>query len=178
MLDRTSGNGVQQLRDHAILLLLSMYGLRSGEVRRLRLDDIDWQKDRIRVVRSKSGREERLPLEPTVGNAIARYLHEGRPASSSRIVFLTLRAPIRPLSSSGLHYIVKRQFHGLSQPVKGLGPHGLRHACASHLIESGLTFKETGDHLGHRSVESTRIYAKVDLASLRRVAFASMGGLV
>ncbi len=178
MLDRTSGSGIQALRDHAILLLLSVYGLRSGEVRNLRLDDINWQEGWIRVVRSKSGREERLPLEPTVGNAIARYLHEGRPASPGRIIFLTLRAPIRALSPSGLHNIVKRQYQGQPPPAKGKGPHGLRHACASHLIESGLTFKETGDHLGHRSAESTRIYAKVDLASLRRVAFGSLGGLV
>lgn len=178
MLDRTLGNDVQQLRDHAVLLLLSVYGLRSGEVRSLRLDDINWQEGRIRVVRSKSGKQEKLPLEPTVGNAIARYLREGRPASPSRIIFLRLRAPIRPLSPSGLHYIVKRQYRGLLTPAKGRGPHGLRHACARHLIEAGLTFKETGDHLGHRSVESTRVYAKIDLTSLRRVALGSLGGLV
>lgn len=178
MLDRTSGNDVQQLRDHAVLLLLSVYGLRSGEVRSLHLDDVNWHEGRIRVVRSKSGREEKLPLEPTVGNAIARYLHEGRPTSPSRIIFLTLRAPIRALSPSGLHYIVRRLYRELLKPAKGRGPHGLRHACACHLIEAGLTFKETGDHLGHRSVESTRIYAKIDLASLRRVAFSSLGGLV
>jgi len=178
MLDRTSGNDAQQLRDHAVLLLLSVCGLRSGEIRSLRLEDVNWQKGEIRVVRSKSGREERLPLEPTVGNAIARYLHEGRPASLSRIIFLRLRAPIQPLSPSGLHYIVKRQYRGLLTPAKGRGPHGLRHACARHLIEAGLTFKEIGDHLGHRSPESTRIYAKIDLASLRRVALSSLGGLV
>jgi len=178
MLDRTSGNDAQQLRDHAVLLLLSVYGLRSGEIRSLHLEDVNWGKGEIRVVRSKSGREERLPLEPTVGNAIARYLHEGRPASPSRIIFLRLRAPIRPLSPSGLHYIVKRQYRGLLTPAKGRGPHGLRHACARHLIEAGLTFKEIGDHLGHRSLESTRIYAKIDLASLRRVALSSLGGLV
>lgn len=177
MLERTSGKGVQQLRDHAILLLLSVYGLRSGEVRNLHLHDMDWQKSMIRVVRSKSGREEMLPLEPTVGNAIARYLREGRPASSIQIIFLTLRAPIRAISSGGLHNIVKRHYRELPQPIKGKGPHGLRHACASHLIESGMTFKEIGDHLGHRSIESTSIYAKVDLESLRRVAFGSLGGL-
>jgi integrase len=121
MLDGTLGNDVQQLRDHAVLLLLSGYALRPDQVRSVRLDDINWQEGRIRVVRSKSGRQERLPLEPTVGNAIARYLHRDRPASPSRIIFLRLRAPIRPLSPSGLHYMVKRQYRGLLTPAKGRG---------------------------------------------------------
>ena len=177
MLAGTLGNDPQALRDHAVLMLLSVYGLRSGEVRRLELEDINWREERIRVTRSKSGRVEWLPLEASVGNALARYLHQGRPTSANRTVFLTLRTPLRPLSPSGLYYIVKRQYHGLSKPGKGCGPHGLRHACARHLIESGMSFKQTGDHLGHRCPDSTRIYAKVDLASLRRVAFATLGGL-
>ncbi|MCP5070868.1 MAG: tyrosine-type recombinase/integrase, partial [bacterium] len=74
MLSATAGDDVASLRDHAIILLLSVYGLRSGEVRRLRLDDIEWSRDRIRIVRSKSLREEILPIEARVGNAIARYL--------------------------------------------------------------------------------------------------------
>ena len=174
MLADTLGNDPPELRDHAVLLLLAVYGLRSGEVRRLQLDDVNW---RIRVVRSKSGRAEWLPLEPSVGNALARYLRSGRPASVSRAVFLTLRAPHRPLSAHAIYWIVRRQFQDQPQPEMGRGPHGLRHACARHLIEAGLSFKETGDHLGHRSPDSTRIYAKVDLASLRRVAFSSLGGL-
>ena len=177
VLAETGGGDPASLRDHAIILLLSVYGWRSGTVRRLRLDDIDWTHDHIRFIRSKSRREETAPLEPRVGNAIARYLCEGRPSSDTRIVFLTLRAPHRPLSTGGLYNIVKSRFakHGL--PRRGCGPHGLRHACARYLVESGRSFKEVGDHLGHRSPDSTRIYAKVNLTSLRKVAFDDLGGL-
>jgi len=177
MLAETAGEKPAQLRDHALLRLLSVYGLRSGEVRRLAIEDLDWQRERIRVVRSKSAREETLPIEPSVGNAIARYLRHGRPTTTSRIVFLTLRAPHRPLSAGGLYDVVRRHLSRGDAPSKALGPHGLRHACARHLIESGRTFKEVGDHLGHRSPDATRIYAKVDLASLRRVALSDLGGL-
>lgn len=177
MLAETNGDDPASIRDHAILLLLSVYGLRSGEVRRLRLDDIDWARDRIRFVRSKSRRPETASIEPRVGNAIARYLREGRPETDSRVVFLTLRAPHRPLSGGGLYHVVERYLSNSELPKKGRGPHGLRHACARHLIEAGRSFKEVGDHLGHRSPDATRVYAKVDLASLRRVAFDDFGGL-
>ena len=177
MLDQTAGDAPAQLRDHALLLLLSVYALRSGEVRRLALDDIDWRQERIRVVRSKSGREEKLPLEARTGNAIARYLRHGRPHSESRVVFLTLFAPPRPLSAGALYHAVKRQLNDDSCPHQGRGPHGLRHACARHLLEAGGSFKQAGDHLGHRSPSATRIYAKVNLNALRRVVFEDLGGL-
>ena len=156
MLAATGGDDPASIRDHAILLLLSVYGVRSGEVRHLRLDDIDWSRNRIRFVRSKSGRHEEAPLVARVGNAIARYLREARPQSASRVVFLRLRAPYTPLSLSGLYSTVTRHFPAHERPRKGRGPHGLRHACARHLLESGLSFKEVGDHLGHRDPDSTR----------------------
>ena len=102
-----------QLRDRAILLLLAVYGLRSGEVRHLRLDDIDWNKDRLSVVRSKSGQRELLPLEPHTGNAIARYLRQGRPKCDSRCVFVTLHAPFRPLSAGALYHLVSHRLFPL-----------------------------------------------------------------
>ena len=177
MLAETSGADPVSIRDHAIILLLAVYGLRSGEVRRLCVDDIDWPHDRIHFVRSKSGRQETAPLEPRVGNAIARYLRDGRPKTDNRIVFLTLRAPHRPLSAGGLYHVVERHLRKNGSPKKGRGPHGLRHACARRLVESGRSFKEVGDHLGHQSPDATRFYAKVDLVSLRRVAFDDLGGL-
>lgn len=177
VLAETDAEDPASLRDHAIILLLSVYGLRSGTVRRLCLDDIDWAHDHIRFIRSKSRHEVKAPLEPRVGNAIARYLSEGRPGSNTRNIFLTLRAPYRPLSAGGLYNVVRSRLakHGL--PRRGCGPHGIRHACARHLMESGRSFKEVGDHLGHRSPDATRIYAKVDLPSLRKVAFDGLGGL-
>ena len=167
-----------QLRDRAILLLLAVYGLRSGEVRHLWLDDIDWKRDRFSVARSKSGRRELLPLEPHTGNAIALYLRQGRPKCDSRHVFVTLRAPFRPISAGALHHLVSHRLLPVVGPGKGRGPHALRHACARRLVNAGLSLKEIGDHLGHRSPDSTRIYAKVDLKSLRLVAMEDLGGLL
>jgi len=166
-----------QLRDRSLLLLLAVYGLRAGEVRRLRLEDIDWKKDQIRVVRSKSSRQDTLPLEPDVGNAIARYLRHGRPQSDRRSLFLTAKAPFGPLSGGAVYGLVERRLARIAPFKKGRGPHALRHACARHLVNAGLSFKQIGDHLGHRSSDATRIYAKVDLTSLRLVALEDLGGL-
>ena len=106
MLAATGGDDPTSISDHVIILLLSVYGVGSGEVRRLRLDDIDWRQNRIRFIRSKSGRRDDAPLVPQVGNAIARYLREARPESTSRTVFLRVRAPFTPLSPSGLYSTV------------------------------------------------------------------------
>jgi integrase/recombinase XerD len=177
MLNATTGDAPVALRDHAIILLLSVYGLRSGELRRLQLEDIDWAHGRILIVRSKSGQKQSLPLDPQVGNAIVRYLFHGRPKCDSRAVFLTLRAPHGPLSTGGLYNVVQHHLSKVSCPPKGRGPHALRHACARHLIEAGRSLKEVGDHLGHRSPDATRYYVKVNLTSLRTVAFDDLGGL-
>ena len=177
MLAATEGDAPAAVRDRAILLLLSVYGLRSGEVRRLRLDDLDWAGNRIRFERSKSRRVESAPMHPAVGEAIVRYLARHRPATNRRTVFLTLCPPHRPLAGPTLHSLVVRRYPAGTAPSKGRGPHGLRHACARHLLEAGHSLKEVGDHLGHRSPDSTRTYAKVNLRALREVAFEDLGGL-
>ena len=177
MIERIDGDAPITLRDRAVLMLLSTYGLRSGEVRRLQLDDLDWVGTQLRVVRSKSQQVQTLPLEPGVGEAIARYLRYGRPKTTRRDLFLTVRAPHQPLSAGGLYGIVARRLAAVTTVKRGCGPHGLRHACARRLVESGKSFKEVGDHLGHRNPDATGIYAKVDLASLRRVALSDLGAL-
>ena len=177
MLSSTAGEDPRSIRDRAILLLLTVYGVRSGEARRLRLDDIDWAADQIRFERSKGGGQDVAPLQAQVGEAIARYLAQARPRTARRTVFLNLQPPYAPLSASGLYKVVERYLPASAASCKGRGPQGLRHACARHLVEAGHSFKEVGDHLGHRNPESTRTYAKVDLRSLRLVALEDLGGL-
>jgi integrase len=165
------------IRDRAMLLLFALYGLRTSEVAALALEDIDWQNDRLQVAGAKGGKTRAYPLLPTVGNAIARYLRTVRPRSSSREVFLTLYPPFRPLSPGTLYGVTQQQLRALGVRTKHYGPHALRHACAARLVSEGLSLKEIGDHLGHRSPKATRIYAKVDLPALREVAAFDLGEL-
>lgn len=164
------------VRDRAILLLFAVYGLRSGEVVRLRLDDFDWERELLSVRRSKSHDAHVYPLSRTVGDAVLRYVTDVRPRSIHREVFLTRGAPYRPLSA-GLWRIVASRLRPLGIPLAHHGPHALRHACATYLLTQGFSFKEIGDHLGHRDPEATRIYAKVDIVGLRRVAEFDLGEL-
>lgn len=165
----TEGNQTVDIRDHALLLLLTVYGLRAGEVVRLRLNDLDWEQELLTVRRSKSGRSQIYPLSRVVGAALIRYLCEARPPASLREVFVTRHPPFRPMDRCTLYLIVARRLRAVNPSLSHYGPHALRHACATHLLEQGLSLKEIGDHLGHRHPDTTRIYAKVDLARLRQV---------
>lgn len=168
----------KDIRDRAILLLLAVYGLRSGEVVGLTLDDVDWEHDILHVSRPKQRRKQEYPLAVEVGEAILRYLERVRPRIGSRSLFLTTKAPFRPLAPTSLHHVVSTRLQALNISCRKRGPHSLRHACATHLVAEGLSLKQIGDHLGHRSPYATRTYAKVDLAGLREVADFALGDLL
>jgi site-specific recombinase XerD len=172
------GDKPVNVRNKAILLLLSVYGLRAGEIVRLRLDDLDWNEDRMTVQRSKNHRKQTYPLCRTVGIAISRYLREVRPPTTYRELFLTMLPRFRPLSRVALSAVVYRKLKALNVSLSHYGPHALRHACATHLLAEGLSFKEIGDLLGHRLPETTAIYAKVDISGLREVADFDLGGVL
>jgi site-specific recombinase XerD len=174
----TDGDRPRDIRDRAILMLLSIYGFRSGEIANLRLEDLDWEREIINVYRSKQRITQSYPLTYTIGTAILRYLKQVRPRVKRRNVFITLRAPFRPISASGMYHAVSSRLSQLGIRSLHRGPHTLRHACAVHLVSEGFSLKEIGDHLGHRSAFATRIYAKVDLAGLREVANFYIGGVL
>lgn len=179
LLAATDGDDPKSIRDRAIIMLFVVYGLRVGDVRALRLEDLDWDKERIRIRRPKSRRQQTYPFAYPVGETILRYLKEVRPRSTPyREVFLTLRAPIRPIGSGALFDLVGDRLATMGLSLKHRGPHALRHACASRLLAEGLSMKEISDHLGHRKLDTTRVYAKVDLAGLRRVADFDLGGVL
>lgn len=172
------GDNPKSIRDRAIIMLFAVYGLRVGDVQALRLEDFDWERELVCIRRPKSRSQQLYPLSRTVGNAILRYLKEVRPRTRRRELFLTLRAPIGPIGGGALYDLVSDRLVALGIPLKHHGPHALRHACASRLLAEGLSMKEIGDHLGHRKLDTTRIYAKVDLASLRLVADFDLGGVL
>jgi integrase/recombinase XerD len=178
ILDVTAGEHPTEIRDHALLMLFAIFGVRSREVARLQFSDIDWDRDRIIFTRSKGARRDEFPLPQTVGAAIIRYIKEARPNSSLREIFLTRHAPIGPLSGGAIWFAVSRRLRERAPLLRHFGPHSLRHACATRLINQGLSLKEVGDHLGHRDPEVTRIYAKVDLLRLREVATFDLGELL
>jgi integrase len=157
-------------------MLLAIYGLRDGEVCRLRVNDFDWEREILTVRSSKTHRMRTWPLNRSVGDAVLRYLKEVRPKSSYRETFLTLYPPFRPLNSTWP--IVAPRMRSINPSLPHHGPHALRHACATRLLDRGLTLKEIGDHLGHQDPDTTRIYAKVDLVGLREVADFDLGGLL
>jgi len=172
-----SGDNSVDIRDHAILLLLSLYGFRRGEVAALRLDDLDWVGEVICVTRPKQRIIQRYPLLPVVGEAIIRYLRDRR-RCGHRQIFLAVDAPIRPLSAASISAMVRMRLRTVGIDVPSRGAHCLRHACASHLLSAGFTLKQIGDHLGHRSANSTLSYTKIDLNALRKVADLDLGGLL
>ena len=162
---------VQGRRDYAMLSLLSTYGLRGIEVIRLLLDDIDWREERLCVHSRKAGNNTVYPLAPSVGNAILCYLRDGRPESSHRQMFLTVKAPCRPFAyTCALGCLVRRYMARSGVTVDRPGTHTFRYSCAQRLLDSGTPLKSIGDYLGHRNPETTQRYTKMALEQLRQVA--------
>lgn len=165
-------------RDRAVLLLLPRLGLRGGEVAALMLEDIDWDASRLRV-RGKNGHECLMPMPTDVGEAIALYLQNGRPASIDRHLFLRARAPIRGLKhdSDGVGSIVRNTLKRAAIDAPHKGAHQFRHALAVRLLQGGASLPEIGELLRHRSQIFTSIYAKVDIVALRALAMPWPGSV-
>jgi site-specific recombinase XerD len=178
LLRSAKGSSQAALRTRAILMLFAVYGLRSGEVSRLLLSDFDWRQEVFVVNHSKKGGSQRYPLQREVGDAILHYLREARPRCACRHLFITLHPPYRPVGTSALWWVTSSRIKAAGLRFRHTGPHSLRHACATRLLREGASFKEIGDVLGHRGLESVGIYAKVDLSALRLVANLDLGGLL
>ncbi len=156
------------IRNYAIILLLAHYGLRAGEVVRLRLEDIDWHHDCFRVRQSKIGTEAVFPLLPPVGNALLDYLQHGRPKTTARQVFVRALAPHQPLSS--IYNIVARLLTKANITSEGRrGPHTFRHARAVSLLRDAVPLTAVSAILGHRTSAHTRVYLKLATEDLRDV---------
>jgi len=171
VIDRSSPVGK---RNFAIVLLACRVGLRTCDIRRLRLEDIRWEEAKIALRQSKTGVPLMLPLSEELGQALIDYLKYGRPQSKHREVFLTAHAPFAPFGHScNFHDIITRcrRLAGIKVPREGRwGMHSLRHTLATRLLERGTPLPVISGILGHRSIDSTQIYTKVDISSLRSAA--------
>ena len=157
-------------RDYAILVLLVTYGLRGREVAAMTLGDIDWKRERIRIPERKAGHSTGYPLSTTVGAALLDYLQQGRAETADRHVFMRVVAPRGPLTADAISGRAAYYLRRAGIDVPRAGSHTLRHTCVQRLVDADFPFKVIGDYVGHRTPESTDIYAKVAVNALREVA--------
>lgn len=170
MLEVVDRRSILGKRDYAILLLLLTYGLRACEVANLRLNDIDWRRERLLVSERKAGHNTAYPLSTVVGEAIVDYLKNGRPETSERHIFFRIMAPRVPLTSSAISQRVTHYLHKAGIKVGRPGSHTLRHTCVQRLVDAEFSFKAIGDYVGHASPSSTQVYTKIEVEALREVA--------
>ena len=155
-------------RDYAILLLTTRLGLRASDVASLQFDNLDWDKNLIRLEQSKTKREIELPLLTDVGEAIINYLKFGRPVLDSQNVFLSANAPYRTIDCLSISQIVRRHICSSKVDVSNrkIGTHAMRHTLASQLLCNGTALPVISEVLGHSSTQSTMTYLRVDLKAL------------
>jgi site-specific recombinase XerD len=177
VLDSCDRSTVTGRRDYAILMLLARLGLRAKEVATLSLDDVDWHAGQF-TVRGKGRKTATMPLPPDVGAAITRYLQHGRPRSDSRRLFLLSVAPHTGFkSAAGVQTVARSAIRRAGVTgVAHRGSHIFRHSLATGLLRSGASLTEIGQLLRHEEHDTTRIYAKVDIDSLRALGLAWPGG--
>jgi len=167
------GNKPRHRRYRALLLLCLRLGLRVGELANLYLEDIDWRTGCLRIRSTKNHRERVLPLPDDVGQALVSHLRTSRPRSAR--VFEPLRPPF---SAERVHWHVLNSLNYLFSlaGISGHGTHSLRHTAAATMVTGGASFKAVADVLGHKSISTTLIYAKLDLKALGQVALPWPGG--
>ncbi len=166
-------------RDYAVILLVARLGLRTIDIKHLKLDNLKWRENRIEFVQSKTSKALSLPLLPDVGWAIIDYLKNGRPKVESPYVFLRHLAPLEPFSDEDRLYQIVVKYMKLAKipisPQKKKGMHSLRHTLASRLLEENTPLSVISDILGHVSSDSTAVYLKVDVDMLRECALNPEG---
>lgn len=157
-------------RDFTLLYLAAAYGLRSSELVRLTLDDIDWRGRTLRVLQTKTRQTLQLPLSDEAANVLIDYLRKARPKSLRRELFMRMRAPVIPLKPASVHDVLAHRIRCSGLDLPPFGTHVLRHSLATRLLQQGASIKAIGDTLGHRDIESTSVYLRLNVEDLRKVA--------
>ncbi|MHC4757578.1 MAG: site-specific integrase [Planctomycetota bacterium] len=161
-------------RDYAILLLLATYGLRSKEAAQLKLEDVGWRQDKINIRGRKVGNNSVYPLTPSVGEALLSYLKKARPPSSHRKIFLTSVAPYKPICRGVIWHQVRKYLRLAGLDDERASTHTFRYSCAQRLFDDEFPVKVISDYLGHRCLNSTQRYMKIDIKHLRQIAVDSL----
>lgn len=172
-------NNLAAKRNHAIIMLLSVYGLRSSEVANMKLADINWRQKQIYLRRAKLSKPQIMPLNEDVAQSILDYILNGRNNDAQEEnLFLLTRSPYSKITTSTVYQAASKALEGYHGNLKHRGPHSYRHTCATHLVNTGHTMKEVADVLGHQQMDTTQIYAKVDFVNLRKVSDMDWKGLL
>jgi integrase len=166
-IDRSEPSG---RRDFTLLYLAAAYGLRSSELVRLTLDDIDWRARTLRVVQTKTRQSLQLPLTDEAANILIDYLRKARPESGHRQLFFRMTAPLMPLHPTSVHDVLEHRIRCSGLNLPPFGTHVLRHSFATRLMQQGVGIKAIGDALGHRDIESASVYLRLNVDDLRDVA--------
>jgi integrase/recombinase XerD len=170
LLASTNGPNLAEVRAKAILVLVSIYGLRRSEIVRLMLCDFDWTNQVFTVRRAKHGRVQQFPIGPDAKEALLHYTLYARPQCSCQNLFVTLRSPHAPMNPTSVSIVVSRRMKRWRIRTTKNGPHSLRHACATRLLQQGASLQEIADFLGHRNSKCVGVYAKFDMHALCEVS--------
>jgi site-specific recombinase XerD len=163
-------------RNYAMVLLLARLGLRAVEVAELKLEDLNWRAGEISVAGKKGGCDQKLPLTQEVGKALAQYLRHDRPRANTRHVFVRSRAPRRGMRGQAISTIVHKAMRHAGIELPRAGAHTLRHSLATEMLRNGASLAEIAEVLRHKHIDTTAIYAKVDVEGLRTQATPWPGG--
>lgn len=170
LLEQIDRRGKLGQRDFAIVLLLVTYGLRAHEVAALTLEDVNWRSGILRISERKGGHSTQYRLTAAAGDALVVYIEKARPQVQDRRIFFNMHAPLQPLRPHAISHRVTYWLRQAGISVPRAGSHTLRHAVVQHLLDNNFSLREIGEYVGHRSPNSTQIYAKVDLHHLREIS--------
>lgn len=177
MLDSAKGDSYKQSRAHCILLLASIYALRTAEIINLRVTDLDFKEGTITVRRGKTSLLQRFPMSPEVKEAFSEYIHHRRPSCVSPEMFLTVRKPFRRIQQASIYNVTRTHMNRLGVATVNRGAHALRHACARHLLHEGVPVARVASLLGHSSTKYVAHYVQHSVDDLRTVADWDFGQL-
>jgi integrase/recombinase XerD len=177
LLKSINGSDLASVRAKAMISLVATYALRSRELQRLTPLDFDWDKKILIIHRSKRGPAQRYPLHADVAQYVLNYLRL-RPICSCEQLFVTLEPPYRPITKNVVCIMIAHRLKRIGITTGHLGPHAIRHARATQLLQDGMSLRQVSDFLGHRCLDATLIYAKFDLKLLKPVANFSLRGLL
>jgi site-specific recombinase XerD len=178
MIESAKGDTYKQSRAHCILLLASIYALRTGEITNLRVSDVDFKENTLTVRRGKTGLTQHFPMSAEVNEAFSEYIHRWRPSSAGcPEMFVTVQKPYHRLQQASIYNVTQKHINRLGIESVNRGAHALRHACARHLLQEGVPIARVASLLGHSSTQYVAHYVQHSVEDLIPVAEWSLGDL-